>query len=131
MSTSLLALAAPVINVPAPSISYYALSPILIVLGVAILGVLVEAFVPRESRYVVQVGLSIAGLVAGLVAVGIIHSASTLTSSGVIAIDGFTLFLQGTILALAILSVMLIAERGVDVGSAVVAQAAVSDEVQP
>ncbi|MCW2528198.1 MAG: nuoN [Pseudonocardiales bacterium] len=121
----MLALSVPVASVTAPSISYYALSPILIVLGTAMLGVLAEAFVPREQRYYAQVGLSIAGLVASLVAIGIIHNTSTLTSSGALAIDGFTLFLQGTIVVLSILSIMLIAERSVDTGSAVVAQAAV------
>jgi NADH-quinone oxidoreductase subunit N len=121
----MLALSVPVASVPAPSISYYALSPILIVLGTAMLGVLAEAFVPREQRYYAQVGLSVAGLIASLIAIGIIHNTSTLTSSGALAIDGFTLFLQGTILVLSILSVMLIAERSVDTGSAVVAQAAV------
>ncbi|MCW2527963.1 MAG: nuoN, partial [Pseudonocardiales bacterium] len=121
----MLALSVPVASVAAPSISYYALSPILIVLGTAMLGVLAEAFVPREQRYYAQVGLSIAGLIAALIAIGVIHNTSTLTSSSALAIDGFTLFLQGTILVLSILSIMLIAERSVDTGSAVVAQAAV------
>ena len=35
-----------------PSIDYAALAPILIMLGVALLGVLVEAFVPRRLRHV-------------------------------------------------------------------------------
>ena len=41
-------------TVPAPSIAYHALAPILIVLGVALAGVLVEAFVPRDERYAVH-----------------------------------------------------------------------------
>jgi NADH-quinone oxidoreductase subunit N len=121
-----LAAAAPGVGtVHAPSISYYALSPILIVLAMAMVGVLAEAFVPRESRYVVQVGLTISGLLAALVDLAVIHNASVLTISGSLAIDGFTLFIQGAILIFALLSVLLIAERSVDTGSAVVAQAAV------
>jgi NADH-quinone oxidoreductase subunit N len=33
-----------------PSVEYGQLSPMLIVLGVAVAGVLVEAFLPRKSR---------------------------------------------------------------------------------
>src|SRR6185437_13044694 len=43
------------------------------------------------------------------------------TASNALAIDGVTLFIQGTILVLAALSVLLIAERGVEAGSAIVA----------
>ena len=39
----------------APSIEYGLLSPVLIVFGVAIAGVLVEAFLSWRSRYAVQV----------------------------------------------------------------------------
>ncbi len=41
------------------------------------------------------------------------------------AIDGVGLFIQGTVLILAILSLLLMAERSVDVGSPIVAQASV------
>lgn len=112
-------------TIHAPSVSYYALCPILILLGAAMLGVLVEAFVPREERYFAQLVVAIGGLVAALVAVAVIHNESTLTAAGAISIDGFTLFVQGTILVMAILSVMLIAERSVDTGSAIVSSAAV------
>ena len=53
-------------NLPTPSVEYGLLSPMLIVFGAAIAGVLVEAFVPRERRYAVQVVLSLAGLVGGV-----------------------------------------------------------------
>ena len=56
-------------NLPTPSVEYGLLSPMLIVFGAAIAGVLVEAFVPRERRYAVQVVLSLVGLVAAFVAV--------------------------------------------------------------
>ncbi len=49
--THLLA-AADTIN--APSVSYHALAPILIVLGAALVGVLAEAVVPRAERYTAQ-----------------------------------------------------------------------------
>ena len=51
----------------APKIEYFTVSPILIVLAFAVLGVLVEAFAPRGRRYLAQVVLSLVGLVAATV----------------------------------------------------------------
>ena len=56
-------------TIQAPTIEYAKVAPLLIVFCVAVLGVLVEAAAPRERRYVIQVGLALAGLVASLVAV--------------------------------------------------------------
>ncbi len=112
-------------GVTAPSVAYHALWPILIVFGVACVGVLVEALVPRAERFNVQVGLSLLGLVAAFVAVVLNHSTNLTTVGGALAIDQAGLFIQGTILLLAVLSVLLIAERNVEAGSAIVAQAAV------
>jgi NADH-quinone oxidoreductase subunit N len=120
-------------TISTPSIAYHALLPIFIVLGAALLGVLVEAAVPRPQRFNTQVFVTIAGLVAALVSVAVLHGTHVATPSpvgtdspfaGSLAIDGTGLFLQGTILALAIMAALLIAERSVDVGSAIVASAA-------
>ena len=57
-----------------PQIEYAQLWPMLLVFGVACAGVLVEAFVPRARRYVVQTLLALTGLVAafaGVVAIGL------------------------------------------------------------
>ena len=51
------------------TIDYVAILPLLIVFGVAIVGVLVEAFVPRDRRHVVQVAIAVLGLLAAFVAV--------------------------------------------------------------
>lgn len=56
-------------NLPTPSVEYALISPMLIVLGAAVLGVLVEAFLPRRGRYAAQVALSLTALVAAFVAV--------------------------------------------------------------
>ncbi|HZB48926.1 MAG TPA: NADH-quinone oxidoreductase subunit NuoN [Mycobacteriales bacterium] len=113
-------------DVQAPSISYSGLAPILIVLGAACVGVLVEAFVPRESRWAAQTGVALLGLAAALVAVVLAAGTSELTAAGALAVDGPGLFLQGTLLVLGLMSVLLLAERSVDVGGgAFVAQAAV------
>jgi NADH-quinone oxidoreductase subunit N len=108
-----------------PSLSYAAMAPILIILGAACVGVLVEAGVPRAYRFNVQVGITLAALVAAFIAVIGIRKTSTLTAADALSIDSVALFIQGTILVLAALSVLLLAERGVESGSAIVAQAAV------
>jgi NADH-quinone oxidoreductase subunit N len=96
-----------------PSIEYHALSPMLIVLGVALAGVLVEAFVPSRLRRAVQPALAGLGFAAGLIAVIALHSSRALLAAGAVSIDGPALFMQGTILTLAIGSVLLMAETRV------------------
>ena len=49
-----------------PSIEYFELWPLLVVFGVACLGVVVEAFLPRSVRYTAQVALALGGLVLAL-----------------------------------------------------------------
>lgn len=90
----------------------------LIVFGIAIAGVLVEAFLPRDRRYIVQLVLSLGGLLAAFVAVamlagGLRGTAGQTAVLGAVAIDGPTLFLQGTILLIAVLGILLIAEKRV------------------
>jgi NADH-quinone oxidoreductase subunit N len=127
-------LAAPQDVITTPSIAYHALVPMFIVLGAGLLGLIVEAVVPRTERFMVQASVTGAGLVGALVSVAVLNGTSVTTPTprgtdalfaGSIAIDGTGLFVQGTILVLAILATLLIAERSVDVGSAIVASAAV------
>ncbi len=110
--------------IQAPSIAYHALWPILIVLIAACVGVLIEAFVPRAERFSIQVGLTTASLLGAFIAVCALHGTSLTTVGGAVAVDGTGLFIQGSILILAIMSVMLMSERAIEV-SPIVAQAAV------
>ena len=103
-------------TVPTPSIEYFLLSPMLIVLGAAVLGVLVEAFAPRRQRYVAQVALSLVALIAAFVAVVVLardlDGGNGFTAvMGAVAVDMPALFLQGTILLVGVLGVLLIGER--------------------
>lgn len=110
----------------APHIEYGQLSPVLIILGVAVLGVLVEAAVPRAQRYLVQVTLAAGGVVAALIAAlrvfGTINPTSDepklgrLVGEGALALDGPTLYAWIVILVLALLGVLLFAERQLDGG---------------
>ncbi|WP_188826954.1 NADH-quinone oxidoreductase subunit NuoN [Nocardia camponoti] len=102
-------LAAPL---PAPSIEYHLLAPMLIVFGAAVLGVLVEAFVPQSFRFRIHIGIGVVAIVGALVAVGLLSHTQATAMMGAVAIDGVSLFLQGTILVIALLGLLLIAERG-------------------
>jgi proton-translocating NADH-quinone oxidoreductase chain N len=125
-------LAAATITITPPSIEYRQLLPMLVVFGVAVAGVLVEAFVPRPRRRPVQLGLALAGLAVAfvlLIVVAATHSLFShggpghLVAMGAVGVDGPTLFIQGTILVLAFASVLLLAESG-QAGGHFVAQAA-------
>lgn len=107
-------------NLPTPTVEYGLISPMLIVLGAAVLGVLVEAFLPRHRRYGAQVGLSLVALVAALGAVVLVArdlhgGAGYAAVMGALAVDKPALFLQGTILVIGILGILLIGERQIAV----------------
>ncbi|WFS16090.1 NADH-quinone oxidoreductase subunit NuoN [Rhodococcus aetherivorans] len=98
----------------------------LIVFGVAVAAVLVEAFVPRRGRYASQLLLALGGLVAAFVAVVVLAAGLDFSAEAApgytaavdaVAVDGPTLFLQGTILLVSILAVLLVAERGIEPGA--------------
>ena len=106
-----------------PTLAYGPLAPILIVLGVAVVGVVVEAFLPRALRYPVQLGLATVGLVAAFVAVVLLAGTAEVTAEGAVVVDGPTLFMQGTILLLALLSLGLISDRTTEPGGSFAPQA--------
>ena len=98
--------------ISAPSFSYRLLAPVLVVIGAALVGVLVEAFAPRKGRHTAQVVVALAGLVGAMVAVVLAADGrKASTAAEAVVIDGPTLFLQGAILVLAALGVLTMAER--------------------
>ncbi|SDR11695.1 NADH dehydrogenase subunit N [Actinopolyspora saharensis] len=108
-----------------PSIQYAAVAPLMIVLGAACIGVLVEAFAPAGRRWPVQVGISLlavllAGVFLGVHAQGINTGATTLAET--LAVGPATLFLWGTLLALSFGAILLIADRSIEPGGAFVAE---------
>ena len=85
----------------APVLNYSLLAPVLIVLGGALVGVLIEAFAPRKSRSSSQLLLSIFTLVislAALIRVRGVYSSKAAMSS--ITFDGAGFLLQGSILVI-------------------------------
>src|ERR1700684_1849524 len=102
-------------TMPTPSVEYGLLSPILIVFGVAVAGVLVEALLPRRIRYGAQVLLALGGLIAAFVAVVIVGRQILPPGRSAVLqalpIDGPALLLQGAILLVSVLAVVFFAER--------------------
>ena len=84
----------------------------LIVLAGALIGVLIEAFAPRASRFSSQLFITIFSLVASFAAlVRVRNESSTDAAMGSVAFDGAGVLLQGSILIIAILSTFLIADQ--------------------
>ena len=107
-------LADDVVPFEVPTIDYRAIAPILIVVGAAVLGVLVEAFLPRNARRPVQLVLVFASLIVAFVFVILNGGLQTTTASGAIVIDGPGLVLQGALLIVAAMGALLMAERSID-----------------
>ena len=95
-----------------PVLIYSLLAPILIVLGGAVLGVLVEAFASRKIRPVLQLSITLGTLVLALAQLWRIrHETSAGAAMGSVAIDGAGILMQAAILFMAILGVFLIADQ--------------------
>jgi proton-translocating NADH-quinone oxidoreductase chain N len=112
--------------IAAPSIEWSQLSPMLLVFGAALAGVLVEAFAPRLLRRPLHIALALASLGGAFVLTIVIAASSKIFANGSaghvaavisVGVDRPTLFLQGTILILAFVSVLLIAESSHEVSS--------------
>jgi NADH-quinone oxidoreductase subunit N len=117
--------------IEAPELSLAALAPLLFVFGAACVGVLIEAFWPRESRHPVQVTVALVGTLGALVCTLLLAvrdeaGNGEVTAAGALAVDGAALFLQATIAGLGALALLLFAERALDPArSAFVTSAAV------
>ena len=95
----------------APVLNYTLLSPMLILLAGALIGVLVEAFVSKALRPIVQLSITIGTLVLSLAQLWRIRNEeSTSAAMGSVVIDGPAILLQASILIISIISVFLIAD---------------------
>jgi NADH-quinone oxidoreductase subunit N len=91
----------------------------LVVFGAAVVGVLVEAFAPRQARRPVHLVLTLGSLAAAFILTIIVGASDKIfaggspghvAAMGAVGVDRPTLFIQGTILVLALVSVLLIAD---------------------
>src|SRR3954463_8964369 len=109
-----------------PTIEYADLWPLLVIFGVACAGVLVEAFAPRERRYLAQTVLAALGLVAALVGTVVVASRldvlgdgaarGAIDVEGTVVVDAPALFFWGILLVFALGGVLLFAERRLEGG---------------
>ncbi len=112
-----------------PTIEYAELLPLLVVLGGACAGILLEAFLPRGKRHLPQVLLTLATLGAALAASVWIASdleehtgaggqtaRGLVGAEGSVVVDGPTIYLWGLILLFAIGGTLLFAERRLEGG---------------
>jgi NADH-quinone oxidoreductase subunit N len=116
-----------------PHLSYrWALLPMLILFGAALVGVLIEAFAPRRWRQLLQFGMGLLAQIAALVFVIVqatnltSNNHGTVTASTAVSVDGPGLFLEGTLLVLGIVVLLLFADRTLETGGPFVASAAVT-----
>ncbi len=100
--------------IEAPDLSLAALAPLLFIFGAACVGVLVEAFLPRDSRHPVQLALALVGTLGALVSTLLLAGTREVTAAGALAVDGAGLFLQATIAGFGALAILLFAERNLD-----------------
>ncbi|MFJ7781497.1 NADH-quinone oxidoreductase subunit NuoN [Streptomyces albidoflavus] len=114
------AAADPISKIPSPTIEYAQLAPVMIVIGAAVIGIVVEAFAPRRARYHIQLWLTVVALGAAFASVvalavgGYATTKQTSAAMGALAVDGPALFLQGVILLSGVLAAFTFAERRLD-----------------
>lgn len=95
-----------------PTLDYALLAPILIVLGGAVLGVLIEAFAPRKSRASSQLFITLATLVLSLASlISVRDRSSSAAAMESVTFDGAGMLIQGSILLISIIAVFLLADQ--------------------
>lgn len=96
----------------APHIVYSMLAPILVVLGGALLGVLVEAFLKQSVRQFTQVLITLVTLALSLFELLMVRNKeSNIAAVTSVSIDKAGLFMQGSILVLAFIGTLFIADQ--------------------
>ncbi|KAB8190521.1 NADH-quinone oxidoreductase subunit NuoN [Nonomuraea phyllanthi] len=119
-------------SIPAPTIEYGTLAPLLVVFGAAIIGVLVEAFAPRYLRKAIHVPLTLLSLIGAfaLVLVQVLRGdvPTSAVAMGAVAVDGPALFIWGVILILSFVCVLLINDEGHFVASAAAVPGSADEE---
>lgn len=113
--------------IPAPDIEFSLIAPMLIISGVAIVGVIIEAFWPRASRFQAQVVLAVVGIVAAFADTVWVYNdldrvdadlvaRGKVAGEGALSVDGPGVFTWGILLIFALLSMLLFAERKLEGG---------------
>ncbi|MFT4218203.1 MAG: NADH-quinone oxidoreductase subunit NuoN [Micropruina sp.] len=99
-------------------IEWRALAPVLLVLVAAILGILVEAMMPRAQRFFAQVFLTIASVAvaAAFLVANWRAGVGGPVAMGSMMLDGPTYFMWGSLLVLGLIAILVMAERQLNGG---------------
>ena len=96
----------------APKLDYALLAPMLIILGAAVIGVLVEAFVKQAIRARLQLAIALTAIIIALEQIyRIRNQGSSIAAITSVSIDSVGIFMQGAILIFALLGILLIADQ--------------------
>ena len=96
----------------APDLNYALLAPILIILGAALIGVLVEAFAKPAWRARLQLVISLGAIVISFnQLIRVRNDGSSTAAVTSVSMDGAGMFLQGAILVFAFLGILVIADQ--------------------
>ncbi|MDW5609769.1 NADH-quinone oxidoreductase subunit NuoN [Mycolicibacterium sp. D5.8-2] len=98
-------------TMPTPSVEFSVLSPMLIIFAAGVLGILLEALLPRHRRFRAQLMLCCVALASAFGAVVLLAGHRGHAVMGSVAVDGPTLFLQGAILIAAAMASVPMAEH--------------------
>lgn len=124
MSTILM----PVLEMPAPTIEWRALAPVLLVFAAACVGILLEAVLPRAYRFLAQMTLVLASVVLsiGFLVINWRGQYGGSLAMGSIMLDGPTYFMWASLLVFGALAFMVFAERQLNGGATTFAASAAS-----
>ncbi len=96
-----------------PEVDYQALSPMIVLLVGAFVGVLAEAFWPRRSKHLIQVVIALVSVVASFAALILLSGGDHVgvTVEGTVAVDEMTRFVQGILLVFGFMALLVMADR--------------------
>jgi NADH-quinone oxidoreductase subunit N len=96
----------------APKLDYALLAPILIILGAALAGVLVEAFIKQAWRAKLQLAIALGGIIIAFEQLfRVRNQTSSIAAVTSVSVDGAGIFMQGAILVFAFLGILIIADQ--------------------
>ena len=95
-----------------PVLDYGLLAPMLIILGGAIIGVLIEAFLSSAVRLPAQLFIYVMAIITSLLSLIVVRDRISISAAmKSITFDGAGVLLQGSVLIIALLSIFLIADQ--------------------
>lgn len=103
----------PMEQVSSPSIEYLTLTPLLIVMAGAFLAILLDAFMKRSARAIVQMVVVAITMIASftMLVVNWINGHFSLAASGMLALDKAAYLVQGALLIFAAMSLLLFSSK--------------------